>query len=195
MKTYGVPYDVFIGTLCPPGGNAWGDVLDEGPHATLLRELVKEEVIGPAAQLFARLVRNAEPWRAMLVPTAKAVADMAVGNVRPGILTRVAYFTIPVLEPDWAQLQALQAAHPNLLTEGRSLLSSSSQVVRTGGRFAYGHDQAMRLFWESRGLDVKGMHIYPNGEVQEVPWLDSYEDIFDQFEVARRPNRFMERTS
>lgn len=190
-KTKGVPYWVFTGTLCPAGGNGWGNVPDIGPRDTLERELLREEVVGPAAALFAALFADAQPWQAMLVPTAKLVADMARGNKRPALLTRVSYFTMAVDEESWAALKSLQAAHPNLLTEGRSVITSLEDVVDYGDRFAYGHDQAMALFWESHGLDVTGMHIYPNGDVERVPWLDTYDQIFAEFEVARRPNRFM----
>lgn len=191
-KTRGVPYVVFTGDLCPAGGNGWGDVPDIGPRATLERELLREEVVGPAAALFTALFTNAQPWHAMLVPTSQKVADMARGNKRPALLTRVSYFTMPVDEVSWAELKSLQAAHPNLLTEGKSVITSLEDVLNDGARFAYGHDLAMELWWKSHGLDVTGMFVYPNGEAERVPWLDTYDAIFTDFEVERRPNRFMQ---
>jgi hypothetical protein len=188
QKTWGVPDRVFTGAYCPPGGNAWGNVADETVTDTLRRELSEEAKLGEVHSLMADLVRNyAEPWQARLVPTAQSVLDMATGNTRQGFVTLVSYFTIEVAENTWGELVELSHSHTNLLTEGKGVITSLDKVRESGGRFAYGHDQAMRDFWLLHGLDVSGLVVLPNGAATEVPWQDRYEDIFQTYDVARRP--------
>ena len=187
--------------LCPFGGN-WFDPeakKDLGPFDTLRREIIEElsfrEGEGFSSDIAKKwnfvteaILDGLRQYKTALVETSTSVLDMMPGNKKTGFITRVAYFTCILDEDVWKKLKQVQKAVGNLSNEGASRILTNQEIVENKMRVAFGHDQMLKRFLLEKNCCVEDMEMYPNPVIQEIDWLDTYNEILEQFEIEKTPH-------
>lgn len=99
------------------------------------------------------------------------------------------YFEVPLSGHDWSYLTNLQRRFGNLSNESVSLITSLDEIMEIGARGSWGHDQALRAFFKSKGcrFNPDRYPIFPDVYTGQVSPFPDYEKYLENYDVARRP--------
>ena len=74
-------------------------------------------------------------------------------NKRDGYSSVVSYWGVALNEA-WKKVNNLQKKFGNLSNESITVITSLSEIVNPGSKFAFGHDKPIQEFFLSYGLDL-----------------------------------------
>ncbi len=187
----GYPSAVFRGMYNPPGGNWIGPLAasDSGPRDTIERELKEELVL--LGRIRSYIQRALRPWGSYYHLVPKAVFDSAdPQNKRGDTSTFVCCWIAPLGTKVWFHLGRLQAKYGNLTNEGYTRITSFDEVLDGRRRFAWGHSQEYKDFWNMHGLRHRTPSLSRNGDITSEyagPVPETYKEVLRYYHVLRTP--------
>jgi hypothetical protein len=197
---------VFRGQLCPIGGNWLGELAreDSGPLDTLRREVGEElcltryagtqsptsEDIQALGRLKGAICSKELALGTYLCKIGKEALGMdSSGSAYDEFLVLSSYWRVPLDDGLWELLESLQRKFGNLSCESQTCVTSLDEILSSGARVAFGHDEALREFFASIGLP-RGRSILPTPGIRSVfaGWNSkTYEECLRRCDIAQRP--------
>jgi len=162
VNTYKMPKSKYIPTE------------EENKHFIMLKQIIAD---------------SCAPFGDYLVTVPDEVLNKDPQNKIKGYRYISSYWVAVLREKDWIKLSNFQSKFGNLSNESLTLITSLNEVIKTGTKFAFGHDTAVRDIFLAFGLE----------EAKQLPMVDgtyaervgstmcTYTEYQKKYDVLRTP--------
>lgn len=119
----------------------------------------------------------------------KALDSADPANRREGFTALGSYYTVALNEEFWEMLVRLQEKFHNLSSDALTVITSLTQILATGTKFAFGHDRVFQEFFLKMGFS-KARHLLLVDGIKVVLYgrmCDTYEEYLRVLSVEKNP--------
>jgi len=130
------------------------------------------------------------PFGDYIITVSQAVLDSAdPDNAHVGYSVIHSYWIAVLNEEEWNNLTALQEKFGNLSNEAVTVITTVDEIVKTGIKTAFGHDQPLKEMFLSFGLPLAQQYPLIDGIKCRMvgPPMISYKEYLNHYNIVRKP--------